>query len=254
MWSHMLNLFQEYMGSGLIVIWFLISLIYLWITEKRKPIRILFLYVPLILLLLFFNPVFAKLVFEAAGDEIYYRILWLLPITVVIAFATVEIWKRLEGRRKSCFLVASVAIIVISGKYVYSNEYFQKAENLYHIPQTVVDICDAIEVEGREVKAIFPLEMVQYVRQYSPVICMPYGREIIVESWQFWNPLYDVMEADVIDPGLLASGCREQWTAYIILPKDKPVNGSLTDYDFEVFAEIDEYVIYKDATVDLTVG
>ena len=51
-----LRLFQEYMGTGLIMIWFLVSLLYLWITEKRKHIRIMFLYVPLLLLLIFFNP------------------------------------------------------------------------------------------------------------------------------------------------------------------------------------------------------
>ena len=31
-----LKLFQEYMGTGLIVLWFLVSLLYLWLTEKRK--------------------------------------------------------------------------------------------------------------------------------------------------------------------------------------------------------------------------
>ena len=44
-----LKLFQEYMGTGLIMIWFLVSLLYLWVTEKRKHIRILFVYVPLVL-------------------------------------------------------------------------------------------------------------------------------------------------------------------------------------------------------------
>ena len=50
-----LKLFQEYMGTGLIMIWFLISLLYLWLTEKRKHIRVMFLYVPLLLLFVFFN-------------------------------------------------------------------------------------------------------------------------------------------------------------------------------------------------------
>ena len=56
-----LKLFQEYMGTGLIVLWFLVSLLYLWLTEKRKYIRVMFLYVPLVLLLVFFNPLVAKI-------------------------------------------------------------------------------------------------------------------------------------------------------------------------------------------------
>lgn len=68
-----LKLFQEYMGTGLIMIWFLISLLYLWLTEKRKHIRVMFLYVPLVLLFVFFNPLVAKLVSGLADGEIYYR-------------------------------------------------------------------------------------------------------------------------------------------------------------------------------------
>lgn len=252
MWSHALNLFQEYMGTGLIVIWFLVSLIYLWIVENRKQIRILFIYVPIILLLLFFNPLFASIVYRFAGDEIYYRILWLLPITVVIAFAAMNAFDRLEGAKKGAFVATAAVIIMISGGYIYNNPYFQRAENPYHVPQTVVDICEAIEVEGREVKAIFPLEMVQYVRQYSPVVCMPYGREILVDAWGQWNELYDVMEVEEIDPQQLTEKCRIQSVVYIVLPADKKVNGRFEDYEFEWFATIDDYVIYKDATVDLT--
>ena len=86
-----LKLFQEYMGTGLIVLWFLVSLLYLWLTEKRKYIRVMFLYVPLVLLLVFFNPLVAKIVSQMADGEIYYRILWLLPVTPVIAFGTVQL-------------------------------------------------------------------------------------------------------------------------------------------------------------------
>ena len=68
-----LKLFQEYMGTGLIMIWFLVSLLYLWVTEKRKHIRILFVYVPLVLLLVFFNPLVAKIISGLADGEIYYR-------------------------------------------------------------------------------------------------------------------------------------------------------------------------------------
>ena len=39
MWKDIVILFREYMGTGLIVIWFVVSLIYLWINEKRKDLR-----------------------------------------------------------------------------------------------------------------------------------------------------------------------------------------------------------------------
>lgn len=253
MLNDVMHLFQEYMGDGLIVIWFLVALVYLLLTEKRKHVRIIFVYVPLILLVLFFNPLFAKIIYEFAGDEIYYRILWLIPVTVVIAFSVVEAWSRQQGIKKMVFGIVSAVVIMISGSYIYSNPYFDRAENLYHVPQSVVDICDTIEVEGREVKAVFPLEMVQYVRQYSPTVCMPYGREVLVERWSYQrHEMYDVMEAEIVDVKLLTELCRENWCHYVVMAEDRALDGDFGEYDYDVFARMHGYVIYKDATVDLT--
>ena len=135
-----LKLFQEYMGTGLIMIWFLVSLLYLWVTEKRKYIRILFVYVPLVLLLVFFNPVVAKIISGLADGEIYYRILWLLPVTPVVAFTAVSLCGKLRGYLKYVGITAALILFMLSGSLIYRNPYFQKAENVYHVPQSVVDI------------------------------------------------------------------------------------------------------------------
>ena len=89
--------------------------------RERKPIRILFVYVPLVLLLLFFNPLFAKVVYFVADDEIYYRILWLLPMTVVIAFSVVKVVEQLRGRKKLLFALAAALVVTVSGGYIYHN-------------------------------------------------------------------------------------------------------------------------------------
>ena len=246
-----LKLFQEYMGTGLIMIWFLISLLYLWLTEKRKHIRVMFLYVPLVLLFVFFTPLVAKLVSGLADGEIYYRILWLLPVTPVIACAAVDFCGKLVGYRKYVGITAALILFMLSGSLIYRNPYFQKAENVYHVPTSVVDICDAIEVPGREVMAVFPGELLQYVRQYSNVVCMPYGRNIVVSKWIVQNDLYDVMEQETIDAAELAELARKEQCAYIILPESKNLVGRLQDREYEEFARMHGYVIYKDATVDL---
>lgn len=252
MLSNAVILFREYMGTGLIVIWFLLSLCYLCAREKRKPVRVLFVYVPVTLLVLFFNPLFERIIYRVVGDEIYYRILWLLPISLVIAFAAVDIYGRLKGKAQILWGVTAAVLIVVSGSFIYNNPFFKKAENRYHVPQNVVDICDAIKVEGREVMAVFPAEMLQYVRQYSGVVCMPYGREMLVERWNSFDELYDVMEAEVIESSELAKIARERGCAYIILPQDKEMKGRLSDYAFEVFGQVDGYLIYKDSLVQLS--
>lgn len=254
MWNEVITLFRGYMGTGLILVWYLVALVYLFLQEKRKPFRIVFIYVPTILLLLFFNPLFAQIVYSVVGDEIYYRILWLLPISMVIAFAVVDIYGKLVEKRRTVFAMIMAVLLMCSGSYIYKNPYFSKAENFYHMPQSVVNICDAIEVEGREVMAVFPAELIQYVRQYSPVVCMPYGREQLVDRWGQYDSLFAVMEADIIDAEVLAWEARNREMGacnYIILAEDKEIKGNLLNYDYEIFARIDGYIIYKDKTIQL---
>lgn len=253
MWNEVVTLFREYMGTGLIVGWFLLSVIYLLIREKRKNIRIMFVYVPIILLLFFFNPLFANLVYSFAGEEmeIYYRILWLIPMTAVIAYTAAVLCGALKGRVRIVFAMICGVLVMVSGSWIYQNPYFKRAENLYHVPQSVVDICDAIEVEGREVMAVFPVELLQYVRQYSPVVCMPYGREITVDRWGINHEMYDVMESPVVDAEELAKLAKANSCHYIILSADKEIQGKLTDYDYRLFDRIDGYDVYLDTTMYL---
>lgn len=253
MWRDVVELFQNYMGTGLIVIWYLLSLIYLYVKEKRKPLRILLVYVPLVILLLYFNPLFAELLYGVIGNEIYYRIIWLLPITVVIAFSCVQIYGELKGIHRGIWAIAAAALMMVSGSYIYENPYFTRAENSYHVPDSVVSICDAIKVEGREVMAVFPIELVQYVRQYSPVVCMPYGREITVATWNHLSDLCDAMEAEKIDLALIAPLAKEEGCHYIILRKDKEMSGRTEEYNWVWYGETEEYTIYRDMDIPLEV-
>lgn len=249
MWKDAVELFRNYMGTGLIVIWFLLAVIYLFVNEKRKYVRILFAYMPVILLLLYFNPLFAGLLFELLGDEIYYRLLWLLPITPVIAYTCVCICgkvKEVKGRRAAGALVLGMtAVIAFSGSFIYNNPFFYRAENKYHMPDSVVHICDAIIVPGREVMAAFPPEFVQFVRQYSPLVCMPYGRETIVERWGFESEIYDLMTAEEIDLEALNRAVLEQRCHYVILQSSRRVKGNFADYKWELFCETDGYSVYR---------
>ncbi len=253
--EHVASLFREYMGTGLIVIWFLICLSYLFLKEEKKHVRIIFVYMPVILLLLFFNPLFAKLMMLFMGDEIYYRILWLLPMTTVIGYACVTIAGKLAGKIKIVFEAGVLFLTVVSGSYIYNNPFFSRAENLYHVPDSVVHICDAIELPGREVMAVFPLELVQYVRQYSPVVCMPYGREYLVETWNEWameSELCDAMEAETVEAPELGRLAREESCVYIVLPEQKVIQGRLQDAGYDYFDSMDGYVIYKDSSFEWT--
>lgn len=243
-------IFQRYMGTGLIIILFLVALIYLLVCEKRKNIRILFVYTPVAVLLLLFNPVIYRLLAVILEEEIYFRFCWLLPVTIVLAYSIWSVCHKLRGKKQIIFLVCSVLLIVASGKWVYSNSLFSKAENIYHVPQKVVDICDAIQIEGREVMAAFPEEFLLYVRQYSPYVCMPYGR---INEEGTYTEFYGLMCREEIEAETLAVMAKQNLCHYVILPETTVLLGDMKEYSYEVFDRMHGYVIYRDTTMNFSV-
>lgn len=251
MWSTITNLFQGYMGKGLIFGWFLLCVFLLWRRERDKMKRILFIYLPVLLLFLFFNPLWAKLIYRFIGDEVYYRLLWLLPITITISYTMVDMVAGCKGKMRCVLAGCSVVGVIFSGSFIYANVHFHPAENVYHMPEAVVEICDAIVVEGREVMAAFPIEMVQYVRQYTPLVCMPYGREVLVADWNRGSEdrINDYMRLQQIPLNELVPLCKEKECHYIILSEDKVLIGDFADYGYELYDTICGYKVYRDTTM-----
>ena len=154
-------------------------------------------------------------------------------------------------------VVVIVLVIAMSGKVIYLHPNFSSAENQYHIPQVVVDICDDIRIDGREVMAAFPEELVQYVRQYDATICMPYGREVLVESWGWGDrtPLYYVLEGDQpVSVEWAVHYARQHKCHYLVIPVEDKLDGDYEDYGYEVFGTYGGYIVYKDPTQDFSLG
>lgn len=245
MWNTILTLFKNYIGNGLAFLLFAAALLYLLFTEKDRTKRIILLYISLVTAVLFFCPLFASEICRYMDTETYYRILWLAPMTAVISYAGIRLIAGISGKWLR-ILAASVfcAVIVLTGDYVYDNPYFSPAQNRFHVPQTVALVCDAIIVEGREVCAVFPDEMLPYVRQYTDYICMPYGRDMQVESWIGWNPLYGAMREEEADCEKIASLAAEQKCHYIIMHETKPGQEGFEKTDYHYVETVAGYRIY----------
>ena len=104
MWESVRALFVGYMGDGLLWCLFLVALLFLFFYEKDQVNRVLFVYTPVVLLLLFFNPLFMNIMYGFIGEQIYYRVLWLIPAGMVIGNAIVKIYGMLQGKKQKCFL------------------------------------------------------------------------------------------------------------------------------------------------------
>lgn len=250
MWGIFLEsvvVFKNYMGfheNGYLAGIYLFVLLYLWLTEKDKRRRAIFVYAPTILLALFFCPLFRKIFVRILEDsETYYRLLWLLQMSLVSAYGLI----RLCGRHRRIGLAVICVAVVACGNYVYDSEHITKAQNAYHLPQEAIDIVDLIEPEEGRITALVPADLIYYIRQYSTNIELPYGREMLIARWDYHHAMYEAMEkADVIETESFVSLAREYPCAYVVLKEDRETTEPLTDYDFTLYDQVGEYLIYQD--------
>ena len=244
-----------YGGNGAILLLFLASAIYLIITEQSVKKKIMLGILPLLIFLGFLIPV-TKILYVAAfddGSDTYYRLLWLVPMYAVIGYAACRL---LFSLKKSMYqrigLAVIAAVIAVTGSLVYASQHMSVAENLYHIPQSVVDICDVVAPEEGEprVRVAFPGELVHFVRQYDTDILMPYGREMVVTQWDYYNPVYEVMEKpEVIDAKALLTATRETKCSYIVLHENRQIDADLESLGLELVTEMHGYRIYGDPEI-----
>ncbi|MCR5101152.1 MAG: hypothetical protein K6B41_07330 [Butyrivibrio sp.] len=243
-------MFKLYAGKGLIMGLFIASVIYLLIKEKELYKKLVIVIAPLIILAAFFIP-FTRIVFVALledGSDTYYRILWTIPMGVIIAYAGCSFF----ARRKRIGLILMSILVVVSGSLVYNNQYVTKAENAYHIPQSVIDVCDEIVPydDHDRVRAVFPSEMVHFVRQYDTDILMPYGRDIISSQWNYYNAVHEEMEREgYIDVEALVETTRQAQCSYIVVSETRTLEGSFEDEGLELINIVDGYLIYYDPEV-----
>lgn len=253
MWNELVLMFKNYVGNGFAAGLFVIAFVYLLFVEKDRTKRIMLLYTSAVIVLLFFCPLFARGIFRFLDAETYYRILWLMPMTAVIAYAGVRLIAGFSRKwMKGAAVLFVCTAIVLTGDYVYDNPNFAPAQNRFHVPQTVALVCDSIIVEGREVRAAFPDEMLLYVRQYTANICMPYGRDVQVRRWRNFNPFYEAMRAEEPDCEKIASMAAEWECHYIIMHETRPGQEAFEKTDYHYVETVAGYRIYLWDKADLS--
>ena len=241
-----LVMLQNYYGR---VTWFALyaaAFVFLFVREKDRMRRCLLLYAPLVTMVLFLFPLTRK-VYVALMDEgaTYYRVLWLIPSGVTVAFAAVTLF----AAHRRAALVSGCALCALCGSLVYKSVHITPAQNLYHLPQTVIDLCDRMppDEETGKTYAAFPSELVHFVRQYDTRFIMPFGREMVEPVWDHWNLIYTAMEeAEVIDMEHLTTLLREEGYDHLVLRAGRKTDGTPADFGFEKIGETDGYEIYAD--------
>lgn len=92
------SIYRSYSGSSIFMLLVLIALLYLWITEDKKDTVTVLVYLVTGLFALFFIPFYAYVIIHfILEEEVYYRMLWLVPTACIFAYAAVRALIRTQG-------------------------------------------------------------------------------------------------------------------------------------------------------------
>lgn len=172
--------YDSFVGNGMYISIFLVSVLYvLNIVNKKdikheKKIKASLGYYSIVAFILVITPIFANLMIEVNGEDVYWRVYWLLPIAITIPYMLTQyIFKNPKLIGKITIGIVAIFLIVLSGKYVYTEDKFVKVDNYYKFPDDVLDIIQAVsEDEGEYKKLAGPLEFIIYTRQYDGTIIL----------------------------------------------------------------------------------
>lgn len=227
---------------------FLIALLFLWVTEEDKRLRAVLLYLVTAIGVVFLCPIYAWVGMWIDAD-IYYRVLWSLPVGILVCYSVVKLMAHFKALvSKALVFMLAVLVIVMNGKLVYTNSFHIRSVNAYHIPQQVIDVADALKLDNYKPIAALPAELLPFFRQYTADVFTPYGRNMLEPAWNFHDELYDAMEGSLTayDVAEVARCARNEHCAFVVLSCAKQMDGSMEEQGYFLFKFVQGYFIYMD--------
>lgn len=248
-WDEFINFIG---GRGGALHWLLFAgaLVCCFFLGKRQ--RRLFFWPSVLVMFIFFNPLFFKYVGTRFLTGVYWRLLWMLPISFVIAYT---LTRFAAGIKKDVVRIGVIVLacvcIAVSGDAIFTPETYREKENAYELPDAAIHICDYVMGRLKDWKEtiIVPNELLCSIRQYSTSVCLLYGRNVggfISDIGEEEAAVYAEMSSETPDIALVTDVAQKKNCRYIVfntafhqIPED------LSGYGYELDTVIDDvYAVY----------
>ena len=238
-----LNAFEYFIGTGLYFLLFGISILFVLFNKKvSKKVKIVFGFFSIIVLIMNFNPIFAKIYVKIQGDTTYWRVYWMFPFAISIAYMFTYIIFSARGKVNKAILIFIIcALIIESGNFVYTSDNFQKVNNYYKIDDEVFDIVNYVSNDNCDYKKLAgPEDFEVYTRQIDGTIFLTTGRVWGVPTKG--NIVYSINNADykaIYDISVKTN------TNYIVMEnKNIKEDDNLKNYEFDEIYKNEKYTLY----------
>jgi len=254
----MFNTIVNYFGYTFypIVILFLIAYLVLLVKRNRTETNLSVLIASGFFVLLF--PVLYFVCNKIGQGAECYRFFWLFPLNIILGFLVVSLWKH-ENYDKETGVILLIAIVGFCGNVLFANDISLVAENIYEIPEEMIEICDDINADclGREVRVVGESEVMICIRQYSSNLCWGYtgrGQMVQADEDEFSSMYIDdtqyrvamaIGQNQYIDGTDFYDDLKTMDTDYLVVLKDNEVTNRLYENAFDKLYSTEHYEIYK---------
>ena len=176
---YMLDAHNPYSGTGMMMALYFVALMIIAFYCKDKYVKkALILPSVLFIAVMYALVPIVNIVCHYFADFHIGRMFWMLitPIIISIGF-TYFVMGIDDDKLKILALILIIPISLYCGEFQISNAMFKKAENLYRLPQSSVDITEYVTSEMDSPKLIVPYTIAHPFRQISTDVYLLYGED-----------------------------------------------------------------------------
>ena len=229
-------------GDGFLQYMLLAALLLLLVLtiRKNKDARMILVYA-CAALALFFCPFTEYVIIRAVGKSVYWRVMWILPTGIVIAYAFTSFlampkkeWIRIPG------VIAILVIAALCGRSQREAENYILAHNRPQGAEVVAQSAEVILADAPDGEALAAADdyVASYLRVYDASIRMPYGRRADGALNKDCTRLYDLLPTPGSDPKAISDLAHGQDCTHLIVYQPGPDGMDL--YKSEGWTEIGE--------------
>lgn len=232
---------------------FLAALIGTFFLGRRERRKIF--YPSLLVLLLFFNPLFYRYVGTRFLPGVYWRLLWMLPVSFAVAYVATRLLFVIPRRALRVAAAAlACAVIFATGAPVFSRETYSEKENAYELPAAAIGVADTVDAwrtDAWKETMVAPSELLCSIRQYSPSACLLYGRNsggFILDIGEDEEAVFGEMNKLEPDLGLIDRVAREKNCRFLVFNTafHNVTDEGLGSLGYKRIATIEEdYAVYR---------
>jgi len=241
---------KDYWASGWYVLLFALALIYILICVKEKKVKKTFGWYSSLFVAVYLFPVTSKIITSFIGQSVYWRMFWLLPTSVIMAFAFTHLYEKVSVKWHKAIVALTVALAVgIGGSWMYTNVDFEKPPNWHKVPVAVPAICEEIQSDakeqGLEPRAVVVNSLLSEMRQYDAGIKMIYGRNAMRgQVSKRRMSVYEQMQQEIPNYRKLTRRLKQLECNYVVWTGSEESFAGFEENGFRLVGQADRYKIY----------